>query len=88
MMGVSLRANIAQRVQFDVSESMRNHLEILPKNGLVQAESTFSAQLKFFPRDSLLTSSSFDCETGELDTHVVVRIADQVKNVRVPCFVL
>ena len=44
------RATTALRLKFEVCRELRNHLEILPKTGYIQAQSQFSAQLKFLPR--------------------------------------
>ena len=44
------RATSALRLKFEVCKELKNHLELLPKTAYVQAESQFSAQLKFLPR--------------------------------------
>ena len=44
------RATSALRLKFEVCKELRNHLELLPKTAYIQAESQFSAQLKFLPR--------------------------------------
>ncbi len=44
------RATSALRLRFEVCPELRNHMELLPKTGYIQAQSTFSAQLKFLPR--------------------------------------
>jgi hypothetical protein len=33
-----------------VCPELRNHMEILPKTGYIQARSSFNAKLKFLPR--------------------------------------
>ena len=47
---VNNRATTALRLKFEVCKELRNHLELLPKTGYIQAQSQFSAQLKFVPR--------------------------------------
>ena len=47
---VNNRATSALRLKFEVCKELRNHLELLPKTAYIQAESQFSAQLKFLPR--------------------------------------
>ena len=44
------RATSALKLQFTVKKELRNHLEILPRSGFIQAQSTFTAQIKFLPR--------------------------------------
>ena len=44
------RATTALRLKFEVCKELRNHMELLPKTGYIQAQSQFSAQLKFLPR--------------------------------------
>ena len=44
------RATSALRLKFEVCKELKNHLELLPKTAYIQAESQFSAQLKFLPR--------------------------------------
>ena len=46
----NLRATSALRLKFEVCKELKNHLELLPKTAYIQAESQFSAQLKFLPR--------------------------------------
>lgn len=45
-----VRATSALRLKFEVCKELRSHLELLPKTAYIQAESQFSAQLKFLPR--------------------------------------
>ncbi|MGH0159295.1 UNVERIFIED_CONTAM: hypothetical protein FKN15_037223 [Acipenser sinensis] len=47
---VHSRANTAVRATFEVCKELRNHMELLPKSGYIQARSTFNVQLKFLPR--------------------------------------
>ena len=74
------RATSALRLRFEVPKELRNHLDMLPKTAYIQAESQFSAQLKFLPRKSLLTDAEcfMDKETGLLEVPIIIRVADQV----------
>ncbi|XP_053379519.1 cilia- and flagella-associated protein 74-like isoform X2 [Mercenaria mercenaria] len=76
---VSNRATTALRLKFEVCKELRNHLELLPKTGYIQAQSQFSAQLKFLPRQSLFEEGGkyFDKETGVLEAPMTIRVADQ-----------
>lgn len=47
---VNNRATTALRLKFEVCKELKNHMELLPKTGYIQAQSQFSAQLKFLPR--------------------------------------
>ena len=44
------RATTALRVTFNVPKPLQSHMEVLPHHGVVQGQSSFSAQLKFLPR--------------------------------------
>ena len=44
------RATSALKLQFSVPKELRHHLEILPRTGFIQAQTTFTAQIKFLPR--------------------------------------
>lgn len=44
------RADAALKLTFEVCPEMRKHMEMVPKTGLIQAGSSFSAQLRFLPR--------------------------------------
>ena len=44
------RATTALRVTFNVPKPLQLHMEVLPHHGVVQGQSSFSAQLKFLPR--------------------------------------
>lgn len=44
------RATTALRVTFNVPKPLQSHMEVLPHHGVVQGQSSFSAQLKFIPR--------------------------------------
>ena len=76
---VNNRANIALGLKFEVDKRVKNHLELLPKTAYIQAQSTFSAQLKFLPRDKLAEEAGdlFDPETGILEVPCQIIVADQ-----------
>ncbi|XP_071392092.1 cilia- and flagella-associated protein 74 [Centroberyx affinis] len=80
---VQSRATTALRLTFEVCPEMRNHMEILPKTGFIQANSSFNAQLKFLPRCSLSEDAKkfFDRDTGVLEVPLTVQVADQVRPV-------
>ncbi|XP_049341934.1 cilia- and flagella-associated protein 74 isoform X1 [Astyanax mexicanus] len=80
---VQSRANTALKVTFEVCKEMKNHMDILPKTGFIQAKSSFRAQLKFLPRRSLPVDakSLFDQDTGVLEVPLVIQVADQVRPV-------
>ncbi|KAK3105163.1 hypothetical protein FSP39_018521 [Pinctada imbricata] len=80
---VNNRATTALRLKFEVCKELRNHLELLPKTGYIQAQSNFSAQLKFLPRKSLFEEAGkyFDKETGVLEAPMIIRVADQTQPV-------
>ncbi|KAK7476539.1 hypothetical protein BaRGS_00032219 [Batillaria attramentaria] len=73
------RATTALRLKFEVCKELKNHMEFLPKTGYVQAQSQFSAQLKFLPRQSLFEEAVkyFDRDTGVLEAPMIIRVADQ-----------
>lgn len=76
---VNNRATTALRLTFEVCKELKNHLELLPKSGYIQAQQTFTAQLKFLPRQNLLEEIGkyFDKETGVLEAPLTIRVADQ-----------
>ncbi|XP_069383318.1 cilia- and flagella-associated protein 74 isoform X2 [Paralichthys olivaceus] len=80
---VHSRASTALKVTFDVCPEMRKHMEILPKTGFIQAQSSLNAQLKFLPRRSLSkdVKKYFDSDTGVLEVPVTVQVAGQVQPV-------
>ncbi|XP_008411306.1 cilia- and flagella-associated protein 74 isoform X1 [Poecilia reticulata] len=77
---VQSRENRAFKLTFDVCREMRKHLQIIPKRGFIQALSTFNAQLKFIPRQSLSKDAQkyFDSDTGVLEVPMTVQVAGQV----------
>ncbi|XP_029193987.2 cilia- and flagella-associated protein 74-like [Acropora millepora] len=80
---VNNRATSALRLKFEVCKELKNHLELLPKTAYIQAESQFSAQLKFLPRQTLPGDcpTYFDHETRLLEAPMVIRVADQTRPV-------
>ncbi|XP_044067515.1 cilia- and flagella-associated protein 74 isoform X4 [Siniperca chuatsi] len=80
---VQSRASTALKLTFEVCPEMRKHMEILPKTGFIQAQSTLNAQLKFLPRCSLSKDAKmfFDIDTGVLEVPMTVQVAGQVKPV-------
>ncbi|XP_041859968.1 cilia- and flagella-associated protein 74 [Melanotaenia boesemani] len=77
---VQSRATTALKLTFEVCPEMRKHMKILPKTGFIQAQSSFSAQLKFMPRTSLHKDAEkfFDRDTGVLEVPMTVQVAGQV----------
>lgn len=80
---VNNRATSALRLKFEVCKELKNHLELLPKTAYIQAESQFSAQLKFLPRQTLPGDcpTYFNHETRLLEAPMVIRVADQTRPV-------
>ncbi|XP_031724564.1 cilia- and flagella-associated protein 74 isoform X4 [Anarrhichthys ocellatus] len=79
---VQSRASTALKLTFEVCPEMRKHMEILPKTGFVQAQSSFNAQLKFLPSSlSKDAKKLFDSDTGVLEVPMMVQVAGQVKPV-------
>ncbi|KAK0056776.1 cilia- and flagella-associated protein 74 [Biomphalaria pfeifferi] len=73
------RASTALRLKFEVAPEIKDHMEILPKTGYIQAQSQFSAQLKFLPRKSIYQDAPafIDKEIGVLEAPVTIRVTDQ-----------
>ncbi|XP_068027514.1 cilia- and flagella-associated protein 74 isoform X1 [Anomalospiza imberbis] len=80
---VRSRATTTLRLKFKVCRELNKHMELLPKTGYIQAQSSFSAQLKFLPRQSLPedAGSYFNAETGILEVPVTILIVDKAKKV-------
>ncbi|XP_067447707.1 cilia- and flagella-associated protein 74 isoform X2 [Thunnus thynnus] len=78
---VQSSASTALKLNFEVCPEMRKHMEILPKTGFIQAQSSFNAQLKFLPRRSLSKDAKtfFDTDTGVLEVPMTVQVAGQVQ---------
>ncbi|KAM4738037.1 cilia- and flagella-associated protein 74 [Anableps anableps] len=78
---IQSRASTALKVTFEVCPEMRKHIEVIPKTGFIQAQSTFNARLKFMPRQSLSKDAEnfFDNDTGVLEVPMTVQVAGQVQ---------
>uniref|UniRef100_A0AAX7W772 Abnormal spindle-like microcephaly-associated protein ASH domain-containing protein n=1 Tax=Astatotilapia calliptera TaxID=8154 RepID=A0AAX7W772_ASTCA len=77
---IIVQTSTALKLTFEVCQDMRKHMEILPKTGFIQAQSSFSAQLKFIPRRSLSKDAKFfDSDTGVLEVPMTVQVAGQVQ---------
>ncbi|XP_038630030.1 cilia- and flagella-associated protein 74 [Scyliorhinus canicula] len=77
------RASTALQLKFEVCEELRNHLELLPKTGYIQAHSHFSFQLKFVPRKSLPKDAKqyFNVKTRVLEAPMSIVVANQTKTI-------
>nr|XP_035163285.1 cilia- and flagella-associated protein 74 isoform X2 [Callithrix jacchus]XP_054114669.1 cilia- and flagella-associated protein 74 isoform X2 [Callithrix jacchus]XP_054114670.1 cilia- and flagella-associated protein 74 isoform X2 [Callithrix jacchus] len=80
---VHTRSKAALRLRFEVCKELRAHLELLPETGYIQAQSSYSVQLKFLPRHSLPEDAGkyFDKETRVLEAPMTIWVADQNKPV-------
>uniref|UniRef100_A0A2K5ZD68 Cilia- and flagella-associated protein 74 n=1 Tax=Mandrillus leucophaeus TaxID=9568 RepID=A0A2K5ZD68_MANLE len=80
---VHTRSKAALRLKFEVCKELRAHLELLPETGYIQAQSSYSVQLKFLPRHSLPEDAGryFDKETRVLEAPMTMWVADQNKPV-------
>ncbi|XP_031987594.1 cilia- and flagella-associated protein 74 isoform X4 [Corvus moneduloides] len=81
---VRSRATTTLRLKFEVCRELSKHMELLPKTGYIQAQSSFSAQLKFLPRQSLPedAGSYFNAETGILEVPVTILLVDKFVEVQ------
>ncbi|GAB1289330.1 Cilia- and flagella-associated protein 74 [Apodemus speciosus] len=81
---VHTRSKAALRLKFEVCKELRGHIELLPETGYIQAQSTYSVQLKFLPRQSLPEDAKkyFDPASRVLEAPMTIRVADQNKPVR------
>uniref|UniRef100_A0A663E0U3 Cilia and flagella associated protein 74 n=1 Tax=Aquila chrysaetos chrysaetos TaxID=223781 RepID=A0A663E0U3_AQUCH len=72
-------------LKFEVCKELSKHMELLPKTGYIQAQSSFSVQLKFLPRHSLPkdAGSYFNEETRVLEVPVTILIVDKAKKVNI-----
>ncbi|XP_062449710.1 LOW QUALITY PROTEIN: cilia- and flagella-associated protein 74 [Rhea pennata] len=80
---IQSRAKAALRLKFEVCKELSRHMELLPKTGYIQAQSSFNVQLKFLPRHSLPEDAGnyFDEETRVLEVPMTILIADKTKPV-------
>ncbi|KAK7884358.1 hypothetical protein WMY93_027481 [Mugilogobius chulae] len=76
---VHSRASTALKLTFEVCPELKKHMEVVPKTGFVQAQSSFKALLRFQPRASLPEDAGvlFDRDTGVLEAPVEVHAAGQ-----------
>ncbi|XP_042199680.1 cilia- and flagella-associated protein 74 isoform X1 [Callorhinchus milii] len=74
------RATTALQLTVEVCKELRNHIELLPKTGYIQAQSSFSFQLKFKPRQTLAEDAKnyFDKETRVLEAPMTIWVANQI----------
>ncbi|XP_075629373.1 cilia- and flagella-associated protein 74 isoform X2 [Balearica regulorum gibbericeps] len=82
---IQSRAKTTLRLKFEVCKELSKHMELLPKTGYIQAQSSFSVQLQFLPRHSLPedAGSYFNEETRILEVPVTILIVDKAKKVNV-----
>ncbi|XP_063677916.1 cilia- and flagella-associated protein 74-like [Bolinopsis microptera] len=74
------RATSALRIKFEIPTALRDHVDVLPQNGVVQANSSFSAQLKFIPLSSIFKGcKKFFSEGQLLKIPIRIRVADQTR---------
>ncbi|XP_061625255.1 cilia- and flagella-associated protein 74 isoform X1 [Phyllopteryx taeniolatus] len=73
----------ALKLTFDLWPEMRKHMEIIPRTGFLQAQSSFTAHLKFVPRNTLPQDANkyFDSATSVLEVPMAVQVAGQVQPV-------
>ncbi|XP_070615226.1 cilia- and flagella-associated protein 74 isoform X2 [Erythrolamprus reginae] len=80
---VKSRATSALRLKFEVCKELASYVELLPKTGYIQAQSSFSVQLKFLPRVPLAKDAKkyFDERTRVLEAPLTIIVSDQSKPV-------
>ncbi|XP_009708092.1 PREDICTED: uncharacterized protein CFAP74 [Cariama cristata] len=80
---IQSRAKATLCLKFEVCKELSKHMELLPKTGYIQAQSSFSVQLKFLPRRSLPedAGSYFNEETRILEVPVTILIVGKAKKV-------
>ncbi|XP_063173750.1 cilia- and flagella-associated protein 74 [Candoia aspera] len=80
---VQSRATTALRLKFEICKELAGYVELLPKTGYIQAQSSFSVQLKFLPRLSLSKDAKkyFDERTRVLEAPMMIIVSDQSKPV-------
>ena len=79
------RAAIPLQVTFLVPEPLQEDMEVLPKHGLVQGNSSFSAQLKFLPTKTIFDRCGSFFMGDEESQHKIevpmnIQVANQVPN--------
>ncbi|KAM6241195.1 cilia- and flagella-associated protein 74 isoform 2-T2 [Porphyrio hochstetteri] len=82
---IQSRAKTMLRLKFEVCKELSKHMELLPKTGYIQAQASFSVQLKFLPRHSLPedAGSYFNEETRILEVPVTILMVDKAGKVHV-----
>ncbi|XP_065552467.1 cilia- and flagella-associated protein 74 isoform X1 [Lathamus discolor] len=82
---IQSRAKATLHLKFEVCKELSKHMELLPKTGYIQAQASFSVQLKFLPRHSLPQDarSYFNEETRILEVPVAILIVDKAKKVNI-----
>ncbi|KAM9217792.1 cilia- and flagella-associated protein 74 [Leptosomus discolor] len=80
---VRSRAKAMLRLKFEVCKELSKHMELLPKTGYIQAQSSFAVQLKFRPRPSLPedAGSYFNEATRVLEVPVTILVVGKAKKV-------
>ncbi|XP_014799367.1 PREDICTED: cilia- and flagella-associated protein 74 [Calidris pugnax] len=80
---IQSRAKATLCLKFEVCRELSKHMELLPKTGYIQAQSSFSLRLKFLPRRSLPEDAGryFNEETGILEVPVRILIVGKAKKV-------
>ena len=53
---------------------MADHIEVLPKQGLIQANSSFAVQLKFLPKPTIMADYQQYCPTADSETHLEIPV--------------
>ncbi|XP_010080547.1 PREDICTED: uncharacterized protein CFAP74, partial [Pterocles gutturalis] len=80
---IQSRAKATLRLKFEVCRELSKHMELLPKTGYIQPQSSCSVQLKFLPRHSLPedAGSYFNEETRVLEVPVTILVVDKAQKV-------
>ncbi|XP_068014308.1 cilia- and flagella-associated protein 74 [Melanerpes formicivorus] len=80
---IQSRAKSMLHLKFELCKELRKHMELHPKTGYIQAQSSFSLQLKFLPRHSLAedAGSYFNEDTRVLEVPVTILLMDKAKEV-------
>ena len=75
------RSTVPLQATFSVPPSLQNYMEILPRHGLVQADSSFAAQLKFFPQAAIFADGEMffkKDKPGFLQVPISIHVTGQV----------
>ena len=80
---ISNSAKTVRVITFHVPPEAGNMLQVLPKTGYVQAESSLTAQIKFEPDEEKLQDDScsefYDPDTGVIEFPVILTVANQAQ---------